>query len=63
MLFDTHTVSKCKKMYRNEARKIFVREVAKNLFEREIFENKDANKPDSPGDQYNLKLLQNYGAL
>jgi hypothetical protein len=36
MLLDTHTVSKSKKIYRQEARKVFVREICKNLAEFDV---------------------------
>lgn len=54
MLLNTHTISNHKKIYRQEARKIFIKEVTKNLMEFDHIEN--------PG-QLNTKLLQNYCAL
>jgi len=36
MLLDTHTISKQNKVFRQEARKIFVKEVTKNLLEHEL---------------------------
>ena len=55
MLLDTHTTAKYKRLFRYEARKVFVREVTKNLTQAETYSH--------AGKIYNLKLLQNYGAL
>jgi hypothetical protein len=53
ILLDFHTGSKKYKVYRQEARKIFVKEVSKNLIEQEMH-----------GDsKFNTKLVQNYCAL
>lgn len=52
MLLDTHTVAKAKKVFRKEARKIFIREICKNLTEMEYC-----------GSGFNSKLLQNYCAM
>ena len=38
MLLNTHTVGNNRKIFRNEAKKIFVREVSKNISETELFE-------------------------
>jgi hypothetical protein len=35
MLLDTHTIQVSKKVYRLEARKVFVKEITKNLMELE----------------------------
>tara|TARA_B110000285_G_C14917646_1_gene511024 strand:- start:360 stop:737 length:378 start_codon:yes stop_codon:yes gene_type:complete len=56
MLLDTHTVAKAKKVYRKEARKIFIREICKNLMEVEM-------QQEVPGYEFNSKLLQNYCAM
>jgi hypothetical protein len=56
MLLETHTIPKYKKIYRQEARRVFVKEVTKNLIESEPF---DASMDKS----YNFKLMQNYGAI
>ena len=53
MLLDTHTVSKGKKVYRQEARRIFIKELTKNMAEQDLLENTSLNS----------KLLQNYCSL
>ena len=55
MLLNTHTISKSKKIYRVEAKKVFIKEITKNLVEYEL--NKSGEV------QFNTKLLQNYCAL
>jgi hypothetical protein len=48
MLLDTHTIAKSKKIFRREARKVFVKEITRNLTE-----------TSTDG----TKLMQNYCAL
>lgn len=73
MLLDTHTIAKSKKIYRREARRVFVKEVTKNLVEVQYFKKSSeavaeqgsmatgTGLAESTG--FNTKLLQNYGAL
>jgi hypothetical protein len=74
MLLDPHTTAKPKKIYRQEARRVFVKEVTKNLVELEFFKSGSSSVAVhdlKPGNAdlaanaagFNTKLLQNYGAL
>jgi len=58
MLLDTHTVSKQNKIFRQEARKVFVKEITRNLVEHDSIKSSDETAA-----HLNSKLLQNYGSL
>ena len=57
MLVDTHTIPGNKKIFRKEARKVFVKEICKNIMENETF------KSSQERPLINLKVMQNYSGV
>jgi len=60
MLFDRHTVSASKKIFRLEARNVFILEMTKNLITHQQISCQDENNKDQP---LSVKLIQNYNSI
>lgn len=60
MLLDRHTVSQARKAYRVEARRVFIKEITKNMMEHDGLSRGPLDPAQAAVNECSTKLLQNY---